>query len=114
MAGQDRRIPAPISDELTARVQGNAIGAFLAVDAAGVARIDSFVDEASGETWVMEINTTPGSFSFYLWEESGLPFSGLMDELVDIAIETHKIKSDLMFTFDSTLLDTSMGVKSGG
>ncbi|MGH2757195.1 MAG: D-alanine--D-alanine ligase family protein [Actinomycetota bacterium] len=114
MAGQDRRIPAPISDELTAKVQGNAIGAFLAVDAAGVARIDSFVDEATGETWVMEINTTPGSFSFYLWEESGLPFSGLMDELVDIAIETHKIKSDLMFTFDSALLDTSMGVKSGG
>jgi D-alanine-D-alanine ligase len=114
MAGQDRRIPAPISEELTAKVQGNAIGAFLAVDAAGVARIDSFVDEATGETWVMEINTTPGSFSFYLWEESGLPFSGLMDELVDIAIETHRIKSDLMFTFDSGLLDSSLGVKSGG
>jgi D-alanine-D-alanine ligase len=114
MAGQDRRIPAPISDGLTARVQGNALGAFAAVDAAGVARIDSFVDEASGETWVMEINTTPGSFSFYLWEASGLPFSELMEELLGIAMETHKIKSDLMFTFDSALLGSSLGVKSGG
>ena len=114
MAGQDRRIPAPLPDELTAKVQGNALGAFAAVDAAGVARIDSFVNESTGETWVMEINTTPGSFSFYLWEASGLPFGELMEELMGIAMDIHKTKSDLMFTFDSSLLDSSPGVKAGG
>lgn len=107
MASSDRRIPAPISDELTKKVQANALEAFRAVGAAGVARIDSFVDEASGETWVMEINTVPGSFSFYLWEESGTTFEGLMDTLIDIAVKTHAQRSELMFSFESGMLDKS-------
>lgn len=107
MASADRRIPAPISDELTKRVQANAIEAFRAVGAAGVARIDSFVDETSGEMWVMEINTVPGSFSFYLWAASGMSFDILMDKLIDIALKTHAEKSDLMFSFESGMLDKS-------
>ena len=107
MASLDRRIPAPISDELTKKVQANAMAAFAAVGAAGVARIDSFVDESSGETWVMEINTVPGSFSFYLWEESGTSFASLMDTLLDIALKTHTDRSELMFTFESGMLDKS-------
>lgn len=107
MASLDRRIPAPISEELTEKVQANAVAAFEAVGAAGVARVDSFVDESSNETWVMEINTVPGSFSFYLWEESGTTFEALMDILVDIAVKTHAKKSELMFTFDSGMLDKS-------
>jgi D-alanine-D-alanine ligase len=114
MAGQDRRIPAPISDELTAKVKENALRAFTAVDASGVARVDSFVREATGETWVMEINTVPGSFSFYLWEHSGLDFAGLMRELVDIALATHAAKSELMFSFDSGMLEKQGGGKAGG
>jgi D-alanine-D-alanine ligase len=107
MASLDRRIPAPISAELTEKVQANAVAAFEAVGAAGVARIDSFVDESSGETWVMEINTVPGSFSFYLWEESGTTFEKLMDTLIDIAVKNHGQKSELMFSFESGILDKS-------
>jgi D-alanine-D-alanine ligase len=107
MASLDRRIPAPISDELTEKVQQNALTAFEAVGAAGVARIDAFVDEASGETWVMEINTVPGSFSFYLWESSGTGFEKLMETLLDIAVKTHSEKSELLFTFESGMLDKS-------
>ena len=114
MASQERRIPAPISDELTAQVQGNALGAFGAIGAAGVARIDSFVNESTGESWVMEINTTPGSFSFYLWEHDGLTFPALMDELLAIAVATHQERSELMFSFDSDLLKSTMGAKAGG
>ena len=114
MAAQDRRIPAPISEELTAKVQANALGAFKAVDAAGVARVDSFVREATGETWVMEINTVPGSFSFYLWEHSGVDFTQLMQRLIEIALAAHDAKSDLMFSFDSGMLDKQRGEKSGG
>ncbi|HWC15085.1 MAG TPA: D-alanine--D-alanine ligase family protein [Actinomycetota bacterium] len=113
MAAQNRRIPAPIPDDLTERVQANAVAAFEAVGAAGVARIDSFVDPDSGESWVMEINTVPGSFSFYLWEASGTSFEDLMSCLLDIAITTHQRKSELMFSFDSGMLATA-GVKSGG
>lgn len=114
MASQERRIPAPISDELTAKVQGNALGAFSAIGAGGVARVDSFINESTGETWVMEINTTPGSFSFYLWEHSGLDFVALMDELLGIALEVHREKSNLMFSFDSGLLRGATGAKTGG
>lgn len=114
MAGLQRRIPAPLSDELTKQVQDNAVSAFRAIDAAGVARIDAFVNEASGETWVMEINTVPGSFAFYLWEASGMSFRELMNRLVEIAIAGYKNKSELMFTFESTMLSSLGGDKTSG
>ena len=114
MAAQERRIPAPISDALTKQVQENAVAAFKAVDASGVARVDSFVREETGETWVMEINTTPGSFSFYLWEESGLKFDALGERLIEIAFAEHRARSELMFTFESGMLDRQSGGKSGG
>ncbi len=114
MAGQERRIPAPISDDLTKQVQHNALTAFKAVDAAGVARIDSFVNEETGETWVMEINTVPGSFAFYLWEASGVSFRQLMNEVIDIGIAAHKARSELMFTFQSNMLSGLKGGKTGG
>ncbi|MFN2594434.1 MAG: D-alanine--D-alanine ligase family protein [Actinomycetota bacterium] len=113
MASLRRKIPAPISEELTARVQTNAIGAFKAIDARGVARIDSFVNEQTGETWVMEINTTPGSFSFYLWEESGLAFPDLMDSLLQIAMSAAEERSKLMFSFESGLLAGANAGTSG-
>lgn len=113
MAAQDRRIPAPISEELTATVRRNARAAFTALDAAGVARVDSFVKEETGETWIMEINTVPGSFSFYLWEKSGIGFPGLVQSLIDIARAGHRARSELMFSFDSGML-AERGGKTGG
>ena len=114
MAGQEREIPARIPDELARRVQDNAQRAFRAVDAAGVARIDSFVRPETGETWVMEINTTPGSFAFYLWEASGVPFDALLEELLDTALGIHASRSELLFSFDSGLLERAKGSKLGG
>ena len=114
MASLDRKIPAPISDGLTEKVQTNARAAFEAIGASGVARVDSFVDETSGETWLMEINTMPGSFAFYLWEATGLPFADLMDELLDIASDEHRKRSELLFTFESGMLDKQKWGKSGG
>ena len=114
MASLDRRIPAPISDSLTKQIQDNAVRAFRAVGASGVARVDAFADEASGEAWVMEINTVPGSFSFYLWEPSGVSFRELMGRLIEIAMAEHAAKSELMFSFDSGMLDRTGGAKSGG
>ena len=114
MASLDRRIPAPIPEPLTKQIQENALLAFKAVGASGVARIDAFADEESGNTWVMEINTVPGSFSFYLWEPSGVSFEKLMDTLIDIALAEHRAKSDLLFSFDSAMLEGAKGAKSDG
>jgi D-alanine-D-alanine ligase len=113
MADQERRIPAPISDALTKQIQENAVKAFRAIGAAGVARVDSFAHEETGETWVMEINTVPGSFSFYLWEASGVSFSELMDRMVEIAFENHRARGELLFSFDSAMLEAGGGAKGG-
>lgn len=113
MASLDRLIPAPISEEATKQIQENAIAAFLATGASGVARIDSFLDPGSGQTWVMEINTTPGSFAFYLWEASELSFADLAEEMLAIAVDRHRATSERLFTFDSGMLETRGG-KSGG
>jgi D-alanine-D-alanine ligase len=110
----ERRIPAPISDDLTKQVQHNALTAFKAIDAAGVARIDSFVNQETGEAWIMEINTVPGSFAFYLWEATDMSFRVLMNEVINIAIAAHKAKSELMFTFESGMLSGLEGGKLGG
>lgn len=114
MASLDRRIPAPISDALTKEVQDNALRAFRAIEAAGVARIDSFVDVDAGKTWVMEINTVPGSFSFYLWEAQGMSFTRLVDELIEIALVGYRERSELMFSFDSGMLEGLGGAKADG
>jgi D-alanine-D-alanine ligase len=115
MAAQDRRIPAPIPEALAKEVQGNAVQAFRAIDASGVVRVDSFVRVETGETWVMEANTVPGSFSFYLWEASGVPFRRLFERLIEIAFSTHRVRSELMFSYDSELLaGDPLGAKSGG
>lgn len=114
MASLDRKIPAPIPDEVTKQVQDNALAAYRAVGASGVARIDSFLDEATGETWLMEINTMPGSFAFYLWEATGMSFSELMEELIAIGLAEHTRRGELLFSFDSEMLDRQGRGKSGG
>ena len=114
MVSLQRRIPAPISEALSKEVQDNALKAFRAIDASGVARIDSFVTEDTGETWVMEINAVPGSFSFYLWEATGMPFDELLSLLIASALAAHKAKSELLFSFDSTMLGSLPTGKAGG
>ena len=104
MASLTRRIPAPIGPELTAEVQRLAVEAFRAVDCAGLARVDFLVDPVSGRIAVNEINTMPGSLSFYLWEPSGVPFPTLVDHLIDLALERHRERQQTTYNFDSALL----------
>src|SRR4026209_2175038 len=71
------QIPAPLSPETTARVRELAVRAFKAIDCAGMARVDFFI-EASDRVLVNEINTIPGftATSAYprRWEATGLPY----------------------------------------
>lgn len=115
MVSLDRKIPAPIDTVHAEMIGRNALDAFEAIDAAGVARIDAFLKESTGETWVMEINTVPGSFSFYLWEHSGIGFPELMDRMIRIAFAGYEERSELMFTFESGMLErTVKGEKTSG
>ena len=103
MAGAERKIPAPISEELTLHIQNLATLTFQVLDCSGLARIDFLVSEA-GQVYVNEINTIPGSFSFYLWEPMDVSFSELASKLVDFAIETHHEKNRLIYSYSTNLL----------
>lgn len=84
-------IPAELKPETVKKVQELAVKAFLALDCAGLARVDFFVEENEQKIWINEINTLPGftSISMYpkLWEASGLPFPELLRRLVELAEE---------------------------
>ena len=103
MAGAERKIPAPISEELTLHVQGLAAQTFQVLDCAGVARID-FLMDADEHVYVNEINTIPGSFSFYLWEHDGVAFPQLVSQLIDVAFSVHAAKNSLTYSYETNLL----------
>jgi D-alanine-D-alanine ligase len=104
MADLKRRIPAPIGDDMTARVQKLSVDIFRAMDCKGVVRIDFMIDPASGALYVNEINTIPGSLAFYLWTANGLPFDRLIDRAVEFAEKAHAQKNAASFGFDSSIL----------
>jgi len=111
MAGLSRLVPAPISEELTKKIQEMAKRAFKAVDAAGISRVDFMVKPDTEDFWITEINTLPGSLAFYLWEKSGLSFDELLNRLIDLGFERYKERQSLMFSYDSDLIAKAGGSK---
>lgn len=106
-----KRIPAEIDDDTRDKIEELAKKAFMTIDAKGVSRIDFLLDEENN-VYINEINTLPGSISFYLWEGRGYPFSKLIDELIDIAIMVHKDKKENMHSYEANLLNrTQYGAK---
>lgn len=111
MTDLKRRCPAQLPEGMTEEVQALAVKTFQALGCLGVARIDFLNDKETGELWVNEINTIPGSLSFYLWQEVGMSFSALMDELVALAFKRQRQRQALTFTYESNILS---GVSFGG
>ena len=78
MQSSQKRIPAELPKEETERIQYLAGETFRVLSCHGVSRVDVIIDRSTREVYVNEINTIPGSLSFYLWEATGLPFDKLM------------------------------------
>ena len=109
-----RTIPADISEELTKRIQTMAVEIFCALDCKGVVRIDFLVDRTDGKLYVNEINTIPGSLSFYLWEPKGLSYSALLDRLIEQAITSMEEKKKNSYAYESRLLDAMKNASFSG
>ncbi|HZP41508.1 MAG TPA: D-alanine--D-alanine ligase family protein [Candidatus Binatia bacterium] len=96
-------IPAPLPAETCERMQALARRAVRAVDAAGLARVDFFLERTTGRVLVNEINTMPGftqaSMFPKLWEASGVPFAALVDRLIALALERHATRSRRRLSF---------------
>jgi D-alanine-D-alanine ligase len=95
-------IPADIPESVASGVRDLAVRGFRALDLSGMARVDFFLEKATGEVWLNEVNTIPGfteaSMFSRLWEASGVPFPALCDRLIELAIERQRSRAALKRT----------------
>ncbi len=98
-SGADAKIPAELAPDTALRVQALAIDTFRALELAGMARVDFFLDRLRDELFVNEVNTIPGftAISMYpkMWEASGMPVKQLVSRLIDLAIERRRARRAL-------------------
>lgn len=111
MQASEKRIPADLPDDVSARIRHLSEETFRVLSCHGVSRVDVMIDGQSGDIFVNEINTIPGSLSFYLWEASGLPFDKLMDKLVELALKRKRDTDKKTFTYDQNIFSLGGGVK---
>ncbi|CAN5573416.1 D-alanine--D-alanine ligase family protein [soil metagenome] len=85
--------PADAPEDAVVEIREIARAAFGAIDAAGMARIDFFLERGTNRVLLNEINTIPGftptSVYARLWDASGLPYEKLLDQLIELALERH-------------------------
>jgi len=97
-------IPAPLNKKQVATFQDYAARAFRAIECAGMARCDFFLEKKTGEIYINELNTIPGftSISMYpkMWEASGLPYPQLIDKLIELAFELHREKARTKYSIE--------------
>ena len=97
-------IPAPLKKKQVATFQDYAVRAFKAIDGTGMARCDFFLENKTGKIFINELNTIPGftSISMYpkMWEASGLPYSKLIDRLIELAFELHREKARTKYSIE--------------
>jgi D-alanine-D-alanine ligase len=105
MKSAERIIPAPLSEEMTSRIQQLAINAFRAIDGYGIARIDFLAKPAENIVYLNEINTLPGSLAFYLWQESGMSMGDLVHHLVELARDAHGEKRSSSYDYRTDLIN---------
>jgi D-alanine-D-alanine ligase len=97
--GSSWHIPADIPSETATVVRRLSVEAFKALELAGMARVDFFVERATGSVYLNEVNTIPGftTISMYpkMWKATGLPYPALLDRLIALAVERHAEKQRL-------------------
>ena len=97
--GSKTIIPADLTPAQLAEVQRLSKAAFLAIDGAGLARVDFLLCRDDGRLYLNEVNTLPGftTISMYskLWEASGVSYPALIDRLIELAMERHAAKQQL-------------------
>ncbi len=113
MQASAKEIPAKLSKEETERIQMLARETFRVLGCHGVSRIDFIIDRDNRNIYVNEINTIPGSLSFYLWEATGLPFNKLMERLVALAMKRQRAQQRKTFSFDANIFALGPGLKGG-
>lgn len=111
MASTNRIIPANISEKLTKEIEETSKKAFRALGASGVVRIDYLYNKKSNKYYVNELNSIPGSLSFYLWTPLNKEYDELLDDMINIAVKRFKNKLKKTSKFESNILSNFNGSK---
>lgn len=98
-------IPARLPDAIASQIREYAVRAYQAIDCAGLARVDFFVEKDTNQIYLNELNSLPGftQISMYpkLWEASGLPYAALVDRLIELALERKSDRDHTSHTYRS-------------
>lgn len=113
MQASQKRIPADLPDAMSERIRFLAGETFRVLSCHGVSRVDVIVDADTNDIYVNEINTIPGSLSFYLWEATGITFEQLMDRLIKLAIKRKREMGMKTVSYDQNIFSLGGGVKGG-
>jgi len=111
MQASQKRIPADLPKEVSDRIRFLAGETFRVLSCHGVSRVDVIMDADNGEIYVNEINTIPGSLSFYLWEATGISFDKLMDMLVKLALKRKREQGMKTISYDHNIFAMGGGSK---
>ena len=114
MASLSRIVPAPVEDSIKNRIQTLSKEIFRELDLKGVVRIDYMFDTRTENLYITEVNTIPGSMAYYLWEESGISYTSLIDKMVECAMKAHQEKNENSYAYTSDILrNIQLGGKTG-
>lgn len=111
MQASAKKFPADLPVDITAEIQRLAGETFRVLSCHGVSRVDVMIDRSDRKIYVNEINTIPGSLSFYLWEGSGLKFPALMDKLVALAVKRNTERNQKVLSFGQNIFAMGGGTK---
>ncbi len=113
MASLARKIPADITPERREEIRSLAVKAFKVLGCNGVSRIDFMIDEDTDTVYLNEINTIPGSLSFYLWEPIGVPYKELLDRMIELALKRSREEDSIVFSFETNILNIDRNFGGG-
>jgi D-alanine-D-alanine ligase len=105
MASAKRKVPADLTQEVESKIQKLAKLAYQTLDCSGLARIDFMINEKKNQIVILEVNTIPGSLSFYLWSPKGIKFKDLLTRLIDLALERHEDSKKNTTSFPTNILE---------
>lgn len=111
MASAGRKVPANIPSEIKNKIEDMSVRACKALKTNGVVRIDYLMDKKTKEVYLNEMNITPGSLSFYLWEPKGVKYQELLDRIISAGIKRFQEKSKKLSSFDTNVLENFNGTK---
>lgn len=102
-----RKLPADITKKEEEEIRNLAIKTFKAIEGNGTARIDFMMDTEKKKIYVNEINSIPGSLSFYLWEATDIKYTELLDKMIKLALKKEREERNILYSFETNILSNA-------